>query len=164
MIFIIVFRLGYRLGIEDKEIGCYNHSNINSNLPIKVINNNNDNNNNNYYKCDMNGIRIYDACDATHSKSQSNYLYKMEYYLNDINSNYDKNLIKKFYSEYEDKMKPQSVIAQVFEQLGHPGTDVKAEIILSQQESLDIKGIEKLKNPIGIYLSLIHISEPTRPY
>ena len=44
MIFIIVFRLGYRLGIEDKEIGCYNHININSNsnsnLPIKVINNN----------------------------------------------------------------------------------------------------------------------------
>ena len=158
----LMFRLGYRIGKEDREISCHTTTTITNNIPIKTINDNS-NSNSNSYKCDSNGNRIYDACDITHSKSQSNFLYKMEYYLNDIYSNYDKNLIKKFYSEYEDKLKPRSVISQVFQQLGHPGTDVKAEIILSQQETLDIKGSLKLKNPIDncetLYLTRTGLKE-----
>jgi hypothetical protein len=74
-----MFRLGYRIGKEDREKSCHTITTITNKIPIKTINDNS-NSNSNSYKCDSNGNRIYDACDITHSKSQSNYLYKMEYY------------------------------------------------------------------------------------
>ena len=94
---LLAFRIGYRTGLQDRSTINPSCTTTTSNtIPIKTINDIINTNNN--YKCDANGNRVYDACDSTHSKSQFNYLYKMEYYLNDSLSNYDKNLIRAFYS------------------------------------------------------------------